>query len=796
MKINLLSLLLVAVLPMATFAQATLYSQDFEGTDFDTYQLYDGAANPIAFTPIATDYIAKGTPGGFPFGNTTTGFSGNIVACEDYDGAGVFGIPYLQTDLFSIAGYTNLTLSIRFAAPRGSDGFIYESSDFVRVEYRIDATPWQQAHFFGGSNNGRCYYDALDNGITGSGDDVPTNQNSQVFLESLSGTGSNLRLRIYFGSQGAHEEFAIDDILVQGSLPCNDPDVPVITATPTTVCDGDTVTLDWTGANLNDATQWHVYSGSCGGTLIDSTASNTLVVTPTLPSTTYYIRGEDGTGCVDELTGVCDSITIQVNTIDNPSFGYGANDYCPNDANPTPTITGTQGGAFAATPVGLVIDGSTGEIDLASSQQGTYTITYTTAGPCPDSSTTTITIADLVPPIANCQNITAYLDGNGMATITAAAIDNGSTDNCGTPTLQLSQTSFTCNDLGINTVTLTVEDANGNSSTCNATVTVLDTIAPVAQCNNLTVYLDVNGNASITEADIDNGSTDNCGAPTLSVSTTTFSCADIGANTVTLTASDFSNTTTCTATVTVLDTIAPTIVCPPDVSICDSLVVYTLPVGVDNCSGAITMQSDGSGYSSGDAFPVGTTTQEYTVTDVAGNIAVCSFTITVHPETDATFSTVQNGNDASFTANHQSGTATYFWDFGDGNTSTQTNPTHTYTNGSYIACLTVSENGCDATWCDTLDFSVAVGELFQNDVALTSFPNPFNGTTNISYQLNTNSRVTLRVLDMQGRTLAQLADGMQAAGNHRYLFDATESGIYLVQLMVDNRIYTHRLVKL
>ncbi len=46
----------------------------------------------------------------------------------------------------------------------------------------------------------------------------------------------------------------------------------------------------------------------------------------------------------------------------------------------------------------------------------------------------------------------------------------------------------------------------------------------------------------------------------------------------------------------------------------------------------------------------------------------------------------------------------WFWDFGDGTTSTLQNPTHTYTaNGSYLACLTIyTSDSCTSTQCDTV----------------------------------------------------------------------------------------------
>ena len=67
-------------------------------------------------------------------------------------------------------------------------------------------------------------------------------------------------------------------------------------------------------------------------------------------------------------------------------------------------------------------------------------------------------------------------------------IDGGSTDNCGV-TLTLSQTAFTCANIGGNSVTLTGTDASGNTSTCTATVTVIDNTAPTVICKADTVYL-------------------------------------------------------------------------------------------------------------------------------------------------------------------------------------------------------------------------------------------------------------------------------------------------------------------
>ncbi len=101
-----------------------------------------------------------------------------------------------------------------------------------------------------------------------------------------------------------------------------------------------------------------------------------------------------------------------------------------------------------------------------------------------------VTIEDNVAPIALCQNVTVQLDNTGNGSTTAAAVNNGSSDNCAIATLALSQTAFVCSEVGANTEVLTVTDVNGNSTTCSTTITVEDNVVPVAVCQNITVQLD------------------------------------------------------------------------------------------------------------------------------------------------------------------------------------------------------------------------------------------------------------------------------------------------------------------
>ncbi len=81
------------------------------------------------------------------------------------------------------------------------------------------------------------------------------------------------------------------------------------------------------------------------------------------------------------------------------------------------------------------------------------------------------------------------------------------------------------------------KDPSGNKKTCTKTFSIVDDENPNANCEaNIEVQL-VNGTASITPNELDDGSTDNCNL-NLSLSQTDFDCSHLGNNTVTLTASD------------------------------------------------------------------------------------------------------------------------------------------------------------------------------------------------------------------------------------------------------------------
>jgi hypothetical protein len=86
-------------------------------------------------------------------------------------------------------------------------------------------------------------------------------------------------------------------------------------------------------------------------------------------------------------------------------------------------------------------------------------------------------------------------------------------------------------------------------------------------------------------------------------------------------------------------------------------------------------------------------------------------------------------------------------------------------------------------------YTAAESDILPQSVALLpNYPNPFNPSTTISYQLPAPNQVRLVVYDITGREVAMLLNEIQNAGTHRVLFDAKHlsSGVYILALYTKN----------
>lgn len=211
----------------------------------------------------------------------------------------------------------------------------------------------------------------------------PTTNNGWIMIgnESSSTTAKRFASK-EFGTAANRPQLTITY-----TVACTDPDIPTLMASSTSVCAGDPATITATG-NLNDATAWALYTGSCGGTLVSTNATGVFTVSLTA-ATTYFVRGEGG--CV--TPGSCATVSIGITPAEDGGFSFGKAAYCEDENDPTPTITGTTGGAFSATPAGLSISTTIGTVDLSLSTPGAYTVKYVTPGiNCQDSSTQTVVV--------------------------------------------------------------------------------------------------------------------------------------------------------------------------------------------------------------------------------------------------------------------------------------------------------------------------------------------------------------------------------------------------------------------
>jgi hypothetical protein len=252
----------------------------------------------------------------------------------------------------------------------------------------------------------------------------------------------------------------------------------------------------------------------------------------------------------------------------------------------------------------------------------------------------------------------------------------------------------------------------------------------------------------------------------------------------------------------------------------NALPVVNLGNDLDIClSDTVSLDAGNSGASY--LWSTGATTQTINV-NTAGTYSVIVTNANACVSSDEIIVTNKALPNASFTnqstvglrvqfeANQQAD-HTYFWNFGDPNSPTNTstlfNPLHEFTSkGTYIVSLTVTNviTGCKNTFEDSIEV-LSIG--FNNSNSFNSqnlrvSPNPFIGNTSITYTLVEPAKsVTVEVYDELGRKVATLIEAVpQQAGKHKikYVNDEKKnsSGTYILRLLVDGKTSVTRIVKL
>src|SRR5438874_6529751 len=338
-------------------------------------------------------------------------------------------------------------------------------------------------------------------------------------------------------------------------------------------------------------------------------------------------------------------------------------DTAPTVSCPAPTSASAGTNCLAAVPDVLggvsASDSCSGTNGVTLSQSpaagtlvglGVHVITVTATDAATNSATctTTFTVTDDTAPTVSCPAPTSASAGtNCLAAVSDVLGGVSASDSCsGTNgiTLVQSPAAGTLVGLGTHTITVTPYTALFRSATCTTTFTVTDATVPTVSCPAPT-SASADGTCQAVVPNVLSGVTasDSCSGTngiTMSQSPTAGTLMGLGANTITVTATDEAgNSATCTTTFTVIDATVPSVSCPAPTSAsagagCQAAVPNVLSgvTASDNCSatnGITLVQSPAAGTLVG----LGTNTITVTATDEAGNSATCTTTFTVNDTT-------------------------------------------------------------------------------------------------------------------------------------------------------------------
>lgn len=139
----------------------------------------------------------------------------------------------------------------------------------------------------------------------------------------------------------------------------------------------------------------------------------------------------------------------------------------------------------------------------------------------------------------------------------------------------------------------------------------------------------------------------------------------------------------------------------------------------------------------------------------------------------------------------------FIWDFGDGNYSTEVNPTHTYAYpGLYQVKLTGGNDCFDTTY--TQDIYAIVTDVEPTEATINQFDiynTDANGGFLLKYNADIVEKVSLRIVDLQGRVISEQDFGTIKTINQSLDLSNLSQGIYVAQLFVGEQVHVKKLYK-
>lgn len=565
--------------------------------------------------------------------------------------------------------------------------------------------------------------------------------------------------------------------------------------------------------NVPDSTfRWTLPSGSTYST--NASINSSVVGAANARLTATLVPWQNVANCVDSITK---TVTY---TVDNAAFSFTSNTFCSGSANPVPT-TSTPG-TFSGSAGLNFVSTTTGEIDLTTTVDGSYTVTYTTSGPCPATSSQTINITS-APDASFTYANTAYCLGSGNPTPVfgagAGAGTFSSTTGLNFVSAGTGEINLATSVAGTYTVTNTIA-ASGSCPASSETFDITLNAKPTASisgggiiCAGSGTTVDVT--ATLTGAGpwsivVNNGTT-NLPAVPVTTSPYTISVNEIAAGTYTIatvTDANCSNTGQGSATITVNP--VPTVNAVANQTLCagatSTAVAFGSPVAGTtyawtNNTASIGLAASGNGnIATFTAANAGTTPVVATVTVTPtsnGCVGTPStFTITVNPAPEVTFSTlpammcVYNNNITLGGATPAGGTYS-----GTGVTGTTFNAA-TAGVGTHTVTYTVTVAGCSGTATDQIEVSACAGieDLIAAGV-LNIFPNPASEQVTFTFNDAQADNVALTIISQEGKTVYQTNFQTMGSGYTKTV-DVSKfaKGIYYVRINSNGNTTTAKLV--
>lgn len=297
----------------------------------------------------------------------------------------------------------------------------------------------------------------------------------------------------------------------------------------------------------------------------DNCGSVTLSQDPAPGTTLYGVGSYTVTMYADDGLGNTSSCPFNVNLTDNtpPLLFCPGDDFESADNSCSFTVPDYSVVAFASDNCGNIYWSQTPTVNTTVGLGSTTVTLYAGDGNGNTSSCSfNLIVNDNTPPNITCpgdQNVSAgntcsYILLNYTSMVSAS-------DNCGTANLSQDLPAGTIVGLGTTTVTITADDGNGNQNNCTINIIVSDNSAPTINC---AANATRSGNCSYTVSgsEFDATAGDNCGVSSLAYSlsgatsgtgsnTLANTVLNLGTTTITWTASDGTNTATCSSSVTV-----------------------------------------------------------------------------------------------------------------------------------------------------------------------------------------------------------------------------------------------------